>query len=58
VNDDIYIELNKRDLRRLVRRLIRQGKSSEEIKMWFVEHIPQALHDVAVDQPKAGFKKS
>jgi hypothetical protein len=36
-------EFNKKELRRIVRRLMRMGKNSEEIKMWFVSEIPHAM---------------
>lgn len=46
------------DLRAIVRRLMRMGLSSEEIKEYFVTAIPQALQQASVKQPKAGYKKS
>ena len=36
------------DLDRLVGRLQRQGKNSEQIKEWFVENLPQAMRSVAL----------
>jgi phage regulator Rha-like protein len=36
------------DLVRLVSRLYRQGMSAEEVKEWFVESLPQAMHSVAL----------
>jgi cytochrome c-type biogenesis protein CcmH/NrfF len=35
--------VNKKELRRIVRRMMRMGKNSEQIKEWFVAEIPHSL---------------
>ena len=48
----------ERDLAKMVRRMMRSGMSSEDIKEYFVTQIPKALMQASDEQPKAGFKKS
>lgn len=49
-------EFNKKELRRIVRRLMRMGKNSEEVKEWFVAELPHALTTARFQpiQPRIG----
>jgi hypothetical protein len=58
VIDDRVSILSEKDLARIIRRMIKEGMNSEEIKEYFVAAIPRVLRDVSEKQPKAGFKKS
>jgi hypothetical protein len=58
VADSTLARLCERDLARMVRRMMKSGMTSEDIKEYFVTAIPKVLVRASKKQPKAGYKQS
>ena len=58
IADSELARLTNRDLARIVRRMMKSGMTTEDVKEYFVTAIPKVLVHVSEKQPKAGYKLS